>query len=138
MSQSNELYKAVLLGITFDTQHPASDEIVLRYNDAQDTYTQRLLPVSQYVYGSMDHVAALDIDPQDKVFMQFLEFADAGAGPDITPRRLVLHAANEKSVVLYDDKNILSEFKYAFSMQNNAVIVLGETQKATKEVLGIK
>ena len=126
---SHDAYNAVLLNVGFDRTPPVAPESCLRFNDARSTYTQKFAAASMDVYQSMEALEATGADLTGKTVMQFLEFADAGESAELTPRRLVF--CNDKqqiSTILYDDKNILSDFKSAFGLRNQSVLVLQQTQ----------
>lgn len=123
-------HEAVLVNFKYDRDDPLSDEISVRYSDAKNVCTQRFIAKSTATYASMGDMMTSGVDPEDAVFMRFVEQKD-----DVgkVSRALCLHTPHKQTVVLYDDKNLLPHFKKKLDLWNGCVVVLTATDPLERE-----
>lgn len=133
----NEFYEVVLINVTFtDAEHPKTDEIVFRYNDGANTYIQKFITAHDRIFSSMNEFQAAQVDPADKIVMQFIETAAEVDGKEIEQYALTsVSSVDAPTTIFYDYKECMKRFIEIFDLKPDSVFVLAETQSPQKEIL---
>lgn len=132
--QTPDLREAVLINIAFDEKDPEA-EIVLRFNDAKHTYTQRFYQAYERRFESPLAIMEAHIATQDVWALQIFEEIDGGEDFGKIPRRLVVSNDEGAQHTFYDDKDLLGEFQGNFKLRNCAIMLAAQTQCWKKEKL---
>lgn len=128
-----ETRQAVLVNMTYDALHPMTDKIALRFSDGEETYTQHFITASMYTFSSPLEVMEKELDPSDKLKLQFFEAVYVDEKTGLIPARLVLSTPQDKRYTFYDNgKKLVQKFGDDFELSTGGFILVAETQAKQK------